>query len=243
MTGAERRGERIIVCAESHLATEAVIDRLREHFTQVSLIVPPVNRIEISGADLVVHPTSSRRTLGESVATVRQLRQCSSAELLVISHQRSEAETAFFDAGATDVLDAGASPGLFDARVQAALRRRLRHPLPDTTPELAAGRLLIDLDSHLASLGGRRIDLTRLQFRVLTELVRSAETVVPVAQLRLLPSIGNRTASVRSIQSAIVIIRRRLRIDASIAIETVHGVGYQLSCSAIGLDNKVQGHV
>ena len=132
-----------------------------------------------------------------------------------------------FEMGADDYVVKPFSPTELVARIRAALRRR-------TTSEpsipYVVGDLTIDYTERLVTLGGRPIDLTAIQYRLLVELSANAGRVLTYEQLlrRVWGSDGD--ADVRPMRTAISAIRGKLGDDADnpTYIFTKLRVGYSM---------------
>ncbi len=132
-------------------------------------------------------------------------------------------------AGADDCVPA---PYLLDelvARVLAVLRRAAPRRWGCRSLEtLVAGSMRLDVDRHSVSIDGRRVVLTRLEFRLLTYLLRHRGLALP--RQRLLADVWGYT--IGTPDTVTVHIRRlRSKIEADpsrpVWIETVRGVGYR----------------
>jgi two-component system KDP operon response regulator KdpE len=100
----------------------------------------------------------------------RELRSWSAAPVLVLSVVGDEAEkVAALDAGADDYVQ---KPFGID-ELLARLRALLRRAGPSTEPVLEIGELVIDLDKHLVTVGGRRVSLTPNEFELLRVLAQN----------------------------------------------------------------------
>lgn len=98
----------------------------------------------------------------------------------------------------------------------------------DDEPVLTCGDLLIDLAGHQAFVAGTAIDLSHLQFVVLTTLVRAAPRAVSYADLveRAWP---RRAASANDVRSTVSRLRRALGHGPSRpSVDLVRSHGYRL---------------
>ena len=90
------------------------------------------------------------------------------------------------------------------------------------------GHLVLDLEAHLALAHGEPLELSHLQFVVLTELVRRAGRIVTTAEL-LTAAAGAVVPTRRTATSAVSRLRARLGHAPDLpAIEVVRGRGYRL---------------
>jgi two-component system, OmpR family, KDP operon response regulator KdpE len=100
----------------------------------------------------------------------RELRKWSDAPILVLSAVGDEQEkVAALDAGADDYVTKPFGMDELLARLRASLRRAA----PTTDPVLKVGDLVVDLDKHAVSFGGRSVSLTPNEFDLLRYLAQN----------------------------------------------------------------------
>lgn len=131
------------------------------------------------------------------------------------------------DAGADDYLCKPFSPRELIARIKAVLRRTR----PDARSKQADARaLVLDPDSHAASLHGKPLALTRTEFALLTRMARRPGAIL--SRALLLDAIGEDQLDIsdRAIDTHIKNLRRKLAEAAPdlAPIRSVYGVGYSL---------------
>jgi DNA-binding response OmpR family regulator len=118
------------------------------------------------------------------------------------------------------------------ARVKNVLRRSAL-PLPDEPPAdcIRLGRLVIDMVRHEVHVGPDELQLTPLEFDVLTSLARRAGQVFSRDQLLDQVWGYDYHGDLRVVDAVIKRLRAKLRQVApdAVIIETVRGVGYKLS--------------
>ncbi len=132
------------------------------------------------------------------------------------------------DLGADDYVTKPFSPRELAARVRAVLRRLPGERGPD---EIKLGQLTVNFPRHEAFLGGRPLDLTTVEFKLLGALVKEAGRVFSRAQL-IEKALGYDFEGFdRTIDVHILNLRRKLEPDPSHPryIKTVYGTGYKLS--------------
>lgn len=134
------------------------------------------------------------------------------------------------DIGADDYVPKPFNPRELLARMHAVLRRGRHAPAHD---RVEVGDLVIDVPGHKASLGGRELQLTSFELRVLVALARRAGETVTREELAnvVLPKGDRYDPSVdRSLDVHVSHLRHKLGDDAreSKRIRTVRGVGYVL---------------
>jgi DNA-binding response OmpR family regulator len=134
--------------------------------------------------------------------------------------------------GADDYVPKPFNPRELLARMRAVLRRA-RPGAVQAADRVQVGDLVIDVPAHKALLGGRELQLTSFEFRVLVALARRAGETVTREELAgaVLPKGGRYDPSVdRSLDVHVSHLRQKLGDDAHQPrrIRTVRGVGYVL---------------
>ena len=119
------------------------------------------------------------------------------------------------------------SPRELAARVRAVLRRLPGERGPD---EIKYGQLTVNFIRHEASLAGRSLNLTTIEFKLLGVLVKEPGRVFSRAQL-IEKALGYDFEGFdRTIDVHILNLRRKLEPDPNDPryIKTVYGTGYKL---------------
>jgi two-component system KDP operon response regulator KdpE len=136
------------------------------------------------------------------------------------------------DAGADDYVVKPFDPSQLEARVRAVLRRTATGPSAGAPPVHRVGGLTVDPDRHVADVDGRRLDLTPLEFDLLSYLAQNPGRVVTKRQL--LREVWQRTDSGRTVDVHLSWLRRKLgeSADQPRFLHTVRGVGVRLEDGA-----------
>lgn len=160
---------------------------------------------------------------------LRMFRGVSRVPVVVATARDDEDEiVATLDAGADDYVVKPFSGAQLDARIRAVLRRSGGEAPPDV---LEVGGLRVDVPGREATLGGRALDLTRLEFDLLAHLAARSGQVV--TKRELLTEVwqqplggGDRTVDVH-----LSWLRRKLGETAAEPryLHTVRGVGVKLT--------------
>jgi two-component system response regulator MprA len=128
-----------------------------------------------------------------------------------------------FSAGGDDYLT---KPFVLDelvARLHALLRRSA------ASPATVVGRLCLDPVRHAATSGDAQVPLTPTEFRILAALAGRPGVVVRREDLARAGWPAGAIVHDNTLDQYVARLRRKLReLDAGAAIETVHGVGYEL---------------
>ena len=167
----------------------------------------------------------------DGFGVLRQIRAFTSVPVIMLTARDEPIDTVRgLEAGADDYV---AKP--FDhlelmARVRAVLRRLdIKAPIAQQSA-FRRGDLQVDVDAHEVRVAGRRVTLTRTEWRVLELLVANAGWVVP--HERILARVWGRdeAGDLDSLRVFVRRLRSKLGDDAARPrwIETVRGLGYRL---------------
>lgn len=157
----------------------------------------------------------------------KEIRSFSHAPIIMVTARGHEHDRLLgFELGADDYICKPFSPRELVSRVKAVLKRQ-----SPFTPPIGGSKhtLDIDYDSYTARLDGNTLDLTPLEFRLLTTLAQSPSRVFSRNELldRIYP--GHRVINDRTVDSHIRNLRRKLTaIDPEDnIIHSIYGVGYK----------------
>jgi len=165
---------------------------------------------------------------------LREIRQRSSVPVLMLTALGAEPDrVAGLEVGADDYVPKTYSTREFLARLRAVLRRSkltAQHVEEPTEAARAVGDLWIDPSTRTASIAGRPLSLTPIQYNILLALARSPGRVKTREQLLL--EVADRSFEVfdRSIDVHVSSLRKKLGDDPKDPryIETVRSIGYRL---------------
>jgi len=158
---------------------------------------------------------------GLSLLRQWRLRGMESPVLVLTARSRWPEKVEGMDAGADDYL---AKPFHIEellARVRALLRRAVRRG----TPDLACGALVLHTRTGRVTRGGAPVDLTALEFRVISYLMHHSDRIV--GRSELLEHIYDEESERDSNTIEVFIARLRRKLGPEV-IETVRGRGYRI---------------
>ena len=171
----------------------------------------------------------------DGVEVCRAIREFSDAYVVMITARNDEVDRLIgLETGADDFLGKPFSPRELKARVNAMFRRPRRgEPVAaaaDAGEVLRHGELTVDVDGRRALWGETELALTRTEFDLLTELMRTPARVW--SREALLRSVwGNEWVNdTHLVEVHIGNLRRKLTdaTDGAKLIRTVRGVGYRM---------------
>jgi two-component system alkaline phosphatase synthesis response regulator PhoP len=168
----------------------------------------------------------------DGLEVCRILRAESDVPIIMLTAKTTEQDRLTgLDLGADDYVTKPFSPKELAARVRAVLRRLPEEALRRGPEEIRHGQLTVNFVKHEASLAGRSLNLTPIEFKLLGVLAREPEKVFSRAQL-IEKSLGYDFEGFdRTIDVHILNLRRKLEPDPSHPryIKTVYGAGYKLA--------------
>ncbi|MBN9536334.1 MAG: two-component system response regulator CreB [Alphaproteobacteria bacterium 65-37] len=159
----------------------------------------------------------------------RRLREQTDTPIIFLTSKDQEMDRILgLELGGDDYVVKPFSPGELVARVKAVLRRR-GAPVHEAGQKLRHGRLVIDLEAHVALWDGAKVALTAMEFALLRTFAAHPRRAFTRDNLMVTAYPGGRYVSDRTIDSHIRHIRSKFGALGGDPIETVHGVGYKLA--------------
>jgi two-component system, OmpR family, KDP operon response regulator KdpE len=159
-----------------------------------------------------------------------RVREFSAVPIIMLTARTLEAEKLRgFAVGADDYITKPFSARELLARVRAVLRRSQRS---ESSPgQIVVHDLVIDLASYSVSLGGKEINLTPTEYRLLLMLARHPDQVVTHAELLTEVWGPDYRDEIAYLRTYIRYLRQKLEPDASNPryIKLRQGIGYYLS--------------
>ena len=160
----------------------------------------------------------------------RTLRRESDVPIIMLTARVEETDRLIgLELGADDYITKPFSPRELVARVRAVLRR-VRGGVHQPGM-IRTGDLEIDLEGHRVNRGGEPIQLSRLEFNLLTVLAQHPGQTFSRAQLLSRLHGVAYDGYDRSVDAHVKNLRRKLEPDPSnpVYVETVYGIGYRFT--------------
>jgi two-component system response regulator BaeR len=156
----------------------------------------------------------------------RQLRNFSDVPVIMVTAKVEESDRLLgLGLGADDYICKPFSPREVVARVQAILRR--------ARPPASSGGLVLNESQHLATISGKRLELTPIEFRLLKTLFESNGHVFSREQLMSKVYSDYRVVTDRSVDTHIKNLRRKLDLASpdQELILSIYGLGYKFNAA------------
>jgi two-component system, OmpR family, alkaline phosphatase synthesis response regulator PhoP len=160
----------------------------------------------------------------------RAVRHESAVPIVMLTARADESDTLVgLELGADDYITKPFSPKELVARVRAVLRRA--EGAHEAVEIVRVGDLELDIARILTTVGGRRVELTPTEFRLLLELARQPGRVFTRSQLLSAVQGVAFESYERAIDAHVKNIRRKIEEDprAPRRLQTVFGVGYRVA--------------
>jgi two-component system response regulator RegX3 len=161
----------------------------------------------------------------------RQIRSSSDVPIIMLTAKDSEADkVAGLELGADDYMTKPFSMRELIARVRAHLRRAARSGLlAESNEVLRGGPIVLDIDAHVAKVGGREVELRPKEFELLESLMRRKNRLA--ARHALIDEVWGPSyfGDTKTLDVHIKRLREKLEGDSSKPkhIVTVRGLGYK----------------
>jgi two-component system KDP operon response regulator KdpE len=166
---------------------------------------------------------------GDGVDLIRELRQWSTAPVIVLSARSGEDDKiAALDAGADDYLAKPFGAGELLARIRAQLRRHLQHT-PAGAALIEFGDVRVDLVRRVVEHGGLPLHLTPIEYKLLTCLATQPDRVLTHQQLLKAVWGPGHAQDTHYVRVHMANLRKKIEADPSMPkhLLTEAGIGYR----------------
>ncbi len=164
----------------------------------------------------------------DGLEVCRSLRRSSDIPIVILSARGSDLDkVSGLQFGADDYLTKPFNPAELVARVQSVLRRSRNRGAAPTPTRVTLGKLSLDLDQRLATIGGRPVQLRPKEFDLLATFCRLPGFVLDRDRLLDLVWGSDFAGDQRTVDVHVAWLRDKLQ-GSDLRIQTVWGVGYKL---------------
>ena len=160
----------------------------------------------------------------------QEIREISSTPIIILSARASEDDKVrLLELGADDYVSKPFSPRELVARISAISKRaeeRRENGKNGNTKCLTFGNITLDTKNHISLVEDAEVRLTKTEFAILEYLIKNAKGVIKrEALMKNIIGYENYLYD-RTIDTHIKNLRKKL--DESIHIETIRGIGYRI---------------
>lgn len=228
----EAKPKRILVIDDESDVTDLVAYHLKAKGFHVEALNDPNGSIGVARTflpDLVILDVMMPDLNGMQIC--RMLRADPKLQKVPVIFLTAKAEEADriqgLETGADDYICKPFSTKELVLRVQTILRR-LTDGVPTEPKHLQVGQIALDIDRHVAMVGGLPVDLTATEFKLLRLLMERRGRVQ--TREHLLINVWNYETEIetRTVDTHVRRLREKLGAEAA-WIETIRGVGYRMA--------------
>ncbi|WP_312293493.1 response regulator transcription factor [Dermacoccus nishinomiyaensis] len=187
-----------------------------------------IDAFERGGADLVLLDVMLPGMSGVDVC--RELRSRSSVPIIMLTAKDSEIDKVVgLEMGADDYVTKPYSGRELLARIKAVLRRRGEAEAGESD-ELVVGRVAMDVERHVVTVGGKGVAMPLKEFELLEMLMRNEGRVLTRMQLIDRVWGSDYVGDTKTLDVHIKRLRAKIEPDPGLPqhILTVRGLGYKL---------------
>ena len=228
---------KVLFIGDNQQISSDITFSLGVRYTEVSIVLVSkgakgIYVLESEPADLVMVDSSLPDM--DTLALVAKIREFSDVPLILLYEGESEIDRAKgLEMGADEYVTKPFSPIELLAKVKALLRRARGVGFKPEHVVSFAGGLTINFTTHEVFLSGKRVRLTPIEYRLLSELVRNKGRVVTHSSLLEMVWGPEYVGDFSFTKRYIYHLRQKLHDDSDNPrmIHTEHGVGYRFIAS------------
>jgi two-component system response regulator RegX3 len=222
---------RILVVEDETSYSEALSYVLRKEGFDVAVAETGPDALaefERAGADIILLDLMLPGLSGTEVC--RHIRQTSAVPIIMVSAKDTEVDKVVgLELGADDYVTKPYSPRELVARIRAVLRRGVPEEFDDDST-LEAGRIRMDVERHLVTVDGEKIQLPLKEFELLEYFLRNIGRVLTRGQLIDRVWGADYVGDTKTHDVHVKRLRSKIEADPAnpIMLTTVRGLGYKL---------------
>ena len=228
----DSEGRKILVIDDEADVTELVAYNLRAKGFEVETVNNPIGSVGAARSflpDLVILDVMMPDLTGVQICRMfRADPKLKDVPVIFLTAKAEENDRIQgLETGADDYICKPFSTKELILRIQSILRR-VHEPAAEEPRRLQVGQIVVDVDRHEASIGGRVVDLTATEFKLLKLLMERRGRVQ--TREHLLINVWNYETEIetRTVDTHVRRLREKLGSEAD-WIETIRGVGYRMA--------------
>ncbi|KHL18884.1 two-component system response regulator RegX3 [Mumia flava] len=221
---------RVLVVEDEESYIDALSYVLRKEGFDVQIATDgtaALDEFERNGADIVLLDLMLPGTSGTEVC--RRLRATSNVPVIMVSAKDSEVDKVVgLELGADDYVTKPYSPRELVARIRAVLRRGVE-PEELSSATLEVGKVRMDVDRHVVTVGGTEVRLPLKEFELLELFLRNVGRVLTRGQLIDRVWGSDYVGDTKTLDVHVKRLRSKIEDDPSKprTLVTVRGLGYK----------------
>ncbi len=222
---------RVLVVEDETSYSEALSYVLRKEGFDVAVAETGPDALaefERAGADIILLDLMLPGLSGTEVC--RHIRQTSAVPIIMVSAKDTEVDKVVgLELGADDYVTKPYSPRELVARIRAVLRRGVPEDIDDGAA-LEAGRIRMDVERHLVTVDGERVQLPLKEFELLEYFLRNVGRVLTRGQLIDRVWGADYVGDTKTLDVHVKRLRSKIEADPAnpTLLTTVRGLGYKL---------------
>jgi two-component system response regulator RegX3 len=222
---------RVLVVEDETSYSEALSYVLRKEGFDVAVAETGPDALaefERAGADIILLDLMLPGLSGTEVC--RHIRQTSAVPIIMVSAKDTEVDKVVgLELGADDYVTKPYSPRELVARIRAVLRRGVPEDIDDGSA-LEAGRIRMDVERHLVTVDGEKVQLPLKEFELLEYFLRNVGRVLTRGQLIDRVWGADYVGDTKTLDVHVKRLRSKIEADPAnpILLTTVRGLGYKL---------------
>ena len=229
-TGSANSGERILVIEDDHAVQKALKRLFEAEGFGVDIASSGTAGMELFRAAQPTALVLDLRLPGMSGQDVcREIKQVAPSLPVVVLSAKSDVmdKVLLLEMGADDYVTKPFSPRELLARVRSAMRRSAR--VPSSGDRAGFADVRVDFSKMELTRGGRPVQLTAQEFKILRFMLQNPERVISREELLNMVWGYQNYPSTRTVDNHILKLRQKLEKDPSnpVHFRTVHSAGYK----------------
>ena len=228
--GSANAGERILVIEDDHAVQKALKRLFEAEGFSVDIASSGTAGMELFRTAQPTALVLDLRLPGMSGQDVcREIKQAAPSLPVVVLSAKSDVmdKVLLLEMGADDYVTKPFSPRELLARVRSAMRRSAR--VPSSGDRAAFDDVRVDFSKMELTRGGRPVQLTAQEFKILRFMLQNPERVISREELLNMVWGYQNYPSTRTVDNHILKLRQKLEKDPSnpVHFRTVHSAGYK----------------
>lgn len=221
--------KRILIVEDDNLLNKTLAYNLASDGYDITSVLnakDAVGKLTVAEYDLVLLDINLPDGNGYDVCRLIKPEHLDTLVIFLTANDQESDQIRGYEAGAVDYITKPFSIGALQRKISAMFAMLEHHrPAKDIYDD---GRLFLDFSEQAASLDGKQIILSPMEFKVLNLFCKNPKRVITRGQfLEKLWDVEENYVDEHTLTTTISRIRGKIEADGGIYIKTVYGMGYQ----------------